>query len=130
MIGTLFKQLVSVRSYFLTGATDSFLIRFAGEADPRQQSDGQAAWKAMIKKYPNSSTHQRSVLVRQLNSIVIMQNQDPDENPIEMFQPRDDLDYTGKSFEEARILNLILWRVSPTSTRPSDSPPRGTPRFC
>ena len=44
------KQLYSVLFLCTIGAANSFLVRFVGRPDSRQQTDGQAAWKTMPEK--------------------------------------------------------------------------------
>ena len=44
------KQRFSVLIIYFKGAANSFLIRFAGRPDSRQQLKGQAAWKAIAEK--------------------------------------------------------------------------------
>ena len=121
------KELYSVLSLSTRGEASSFLVRFAERPDSRQQPDGQAAWKALTDTYLNSSMQRRRILLRTLNGLVMMPNQDPDEYLMEVFQQRDELEHIGESFAEARILDLILESFSDEPS-PSDSPPSETPR--
>ena len=72
------KKLYSILFLSTKGAVNSFLVCFAGGPDPRQQPDGQAGWKAMNAKYLNSSRQRWRILMRKLNGMVMMHNQDPD----------------------------------------------------
>ena len=72
------KQLYSILVLSTKGAANSFLVRFAGRTNLRQQPHGQAALKT--EKYLNSSMLQRRILMRKLNGMVMMPNQDPDKN--------------------------------------------------
>ena len=49
------QKLYSVLFLSTKGSANSFLERFAGRPDSRQQPDGQTAWKAMTEKYLNFS---------------------------------------------------------------------------
>ena len=46
--------------------------------------------------------------MRNLNGMIMMANQDPDEYLTKKFQQRDELEHIGESFTEARILDFIL----------------------
>ena len=72
------KQLYSVLFLWTKDAANRFLVRFAGRPGLRQQSDGQAAWRAMGAKYLNSSMQRRRILMRKLNSMPMTPNQDSD----------------------------------------------------
>ena len=73
------KQLCSVLLSSTKSAVNSFLFRFAGRSDSRNQPEGQAAWKKMAEKYLNSSLQWRRILMRKLNGMVTRPEQDPDE---------------------------------------------------
>ena len=79
------KQLFSVLFLSIKCTANSFLVRFSGRPDSRQQPDGQAAWKAMTQKYLNSSMQRRCILIHKLNGMVMMPNQNPDEYLTEVF---------------------------------------------
>ena len=106
------KQLYSVLFLFTKRASNSFLVRFAGRPNSRQQPDGQAAWKAMGEKYLNSSMQRRRILMHKLNGMTMRPNRDPDEHLTAFFQQRDELEHIGESFAEARILDIILEGLS------------------
>ena len=72
------------------GAANSFLVRFDVRLNSRQQSDEQAAWRAMGENYFNSS-------MRKLNGMAMRLNQDPDKYLTEVFQQRDELEHIGES---------------------------------
>ena len=91
------KQLFSALILPTKGVANSFLVRFAGRTDSRQQLDGQAAWKEVTDKYLNSSVQRWRILILKLNGMVIMQNQDPGEPFAEVFQQRDELEKIGES---------------------------------
>ena len=72
------KQLYSVLFLSTKGAANSFLVRFAGRPGAKQQPDEQAlAGKTKAKKYLNSSMQRRRIVMRKLNDMVMMPNQDP-----------------------------------------------------
>ena len=96
------------------GTANSFLVRFAGRPDSKQQPDRQAAWKAMDEKYLNSSVQRRRVLTRKLKGMMMRPTQDFNKYITEVFQQRDD-----------HILDIILEDLS-DEYEPSDLPPRGT----
>ena len=91
---------------------NNFLARFAGRSDARQQPDGQAARKAMTEKYLNFSMQRRCIVVRKLNGMVMMPNQDPHEYLIKVFKQWYELEYIGESLTEVRILYLLLKGLS------------------
>ena len=102
------KQLYSVLFLCTKGAANSFLVCCAGRPGSRQESDRQAAWRATGEKYLSSSMQRWRILMRKLNGMTMKPNKDPDEYLTEVFQQRDELEYIGERFTEARILNIIL----------------------
>ena len=102
------KQLYSVLLLFTKGATNRFLVRFAGRPDSGQQPNGQVKWNVMTEKYLNSLMQQRRIIMRKLNGMVIKPNQDPDDYLTEVFQQRHELEHISESLTEARIWDLIL----------------------
>ena len=106
------KQLSIVLFLSTKGAANSFLVRFAGRPNSRLQPNEQAAWRAMVETYLNSSMQRRRTLMRKLNGMIMMLNQDPDKYLTEVFQERDGLEHIGESFAEARILYIILEGLS------------------
>ena len=50
--------------------------------------------------------------MRKLDSMAMTPHQDPDEYLTEVFQQRDELEYIGESFTEARILDITLEGLS------------------
>ena len=73
------KKLYSVLFLCTKGAANSFLVRFVGRPDSRQQPDRQVAWISMGEKCLNSSIQRRRILMRRLNGMAMRPNQDPDE---------------------------------------------------
>ena len=61
----------------------------------------------MTKTHLNPTIQQRRVLMRKLNGMVQMRNQDPDEYLTKVLQQRGELEHIGESFTEARITDLI-----------------------
>ena len=106
------KKLYSVLFLCTQGALNSFLVRFAGRPNSRQQPDGQAAWRATGEKYLNSSMQRRRILMRKLNGMTMRPNQDLYEYFTEVIRQRDELEHISESFTEARILDIILEGLS------------------
>ena len=102
------KQLFSALFLSTKGEANSFLFRFAGRTDSRQQLDGQAAWKEVTDKYLNSSVQRLRILILKLNGMVIMPNQDPGKSFAEGFQQWDALEKIGESCTEVRVFGRIL----------------------
>ena len=121
------KQHFGVLLLSIKSTANSFFLHFTGRLNSSNQHDGQTTWKAMTSKYPNSSMQRWRIFMRELNTIVIMRNQDPDEYLTEIFQQQDKLEYVVETFTEARILDLILESLSDNFSQ-SDSPPSGTPK--
>ena len=105
-------QFYSVLVLCTKGAANSFLVRFARRSDSRQQLDEQAAWRAMGKKYLNSSMQRRRILMRKLNGMAMTPNQDPDEYVAQIFQQPNELEHIVESCMEAHILDIILEGLS------------------
>ena len=55
----------------------------------------------------NSSVQRRRILMRKLSGMIMKPNQDSDEYLTEGFHNRNELEHSGESFTEARILNPI-----------------------
>ena len=106
------KQLHSVLFLCTKGAANNFLVRFAGRPGWSQQPDGQAAWRAMGKKYLSSSMQRRRLLMHKLNGMTMTRNQYPDEYLTQVFHQRDELEHVGETFTEARMLDIILEDLS------------------
>ena len=66
----------------------------------------------MIDKYLDLSMQRLRILMRKLNGMVMMPNQNPDEHLTEAVQQRDESEHICESFTEARILDLILEGLS------------------
>ena len=80
------KQMYSVLFLCTKDAANSFLVRFAGRPDSRQQSDGQASYRTTSEKHLNSSMQRRRILMRKLDGVTMTPNQDPDEYLSEVFR--------------------------------------------
>ena len=106
------KQMYGVLFLCTKDAANSFLVRFAGRPDSRQQPDGQASYRTTSEKHLNSSMQRRRILMRKLDGMAMIPNQDPDEYLGEVFQQRDELEHIGESFTEAPILDVMLEGLS------------------
>ena len=101
------KKLFSVLFLSTKDAVNRFIVCFAGTPGSTQQVGRQAVWKAMSDKYLIFLMQWQYILMRKLNGMVMLPNQDPNENLIEVFQQRNELEHIGESFLEVRILDLI-----------------------
>ena len=106
------NQLYSILYLSTKGEANSFLVRFVGRPNSRQQPDGQAAWKATGKKYLISPEQRRRMLMRKLNGMAMRPNQNSDRYLTDIFQQPDELEHIDESFAEACILDLILEGLS------------------
>ena len=69
------KHFYSVLFLCTKGVANSFFVRFGGRPDSRQRPDGQGEGRAMGKKYLNSLMQRRCILMRKLNGMTMMLNQ-------------------------------------------------------